>query len=179
MGLERSPRAGLTLNKRVVGTTPGAAVFSGLQFQEYNEGEVNTKNTHKKKEKRDISLSISIFVTLKATQKAAHWLWMYPNTFHHRPPPPCSSLLPVMNHPWSERRWSKRRGSRLISWTLTGRGWADKKVDFYFCSSDFKITLLLTTGYNLLFSLVQKEACLHPPLRLRLTPNFHNYIQFD
>lgn len=49
---------------------PGAAVFSSLQFQEYNEGEVNTKQ--KKKKKREISLPISICVTLKATQKAAY-----------------------------------------------------------------------------------------------------------
>lgn len=54
--------------KEVVGKMPGAAVFSSIQFQEYNEGEVNTKHTHKK---REISLPISICVTLKATQKAA------------------------------------------------------------------------------------------------------------
>lgn len=29
--------------KDVVGKMPGAAVFSSLQFQEYNKGEVNTK----------------------------------------------------------------------------------------------------------------------------------------
>lgn len=70
MGLELSPRAGLTLNKGVVGKTPGAAVFSGLQFQEYNEGEVNRKHTHTKK--GTPLFPCPFFVTLKATQKAAH-----------------------------------------------------------------------------------------------------------
>lgn len=39
-------RVSLTLKKEVVGKMPGAAVFSSLQFQEYNEGEVNTKKKY-------------------------------------------------------------------------------------------------------------------------------------
>lgn len=50
IGLE--PKRKSDFEKEVVGKMPGVAVFSSLQFQEYNEGEVNTKQ--KKKEGRSL-----------------------------------------------------------------------------------------------------------------------------
>lgn len=110
---------------------PGAAVFSSLQFQEYNEGEVNTKQ---KKGRSLFPCPFALLCRLHKKQQSDSGCIPTPFII-----PPCSSLLPYMTHPWFERSWSKGRdmgGSKVISWDLT-----KKVVEGLIISFPFPLTL--------------------------------------
>lgn len=95
IGSEPNARVSLTLKKEVVGKMPGAAVFLSLQFQEYNDGEVNTKHAHKKR--GDVSSHIHLRYFEGYTKSSI--LTLDVSQYLLSSPPSCSSLLPFMNHP--------------------------------------------------------------------------------
>lgn len=166
--------------KQVVGKMPGTAVFLGLQFREYNEGEVNTKRTHKKKKKKkggDLSSHINLRYFEGYTKSSILTLDV---SQYLSSSPPCS-LLPLMNHPWFERSRSERRDtgeSRVISWDLTGRAVGRQIVGSPLPSDFYKQSIVITRNLTChLNNTIEVGLC--PPFAPRMTPHLHDYIQFD